>query len=78
MGFTFYQPDPAKKEWAKENKRLKSIVTPTKIRPNDPPRDPNYPTKQDIALGLLRRFRLDFGDIKLQDEFSLARWPSLQ
>jgi hypothetical protein len=66
VGFAFYQPDPAKKAWVKENKRLKSIGISKKDRPKEPPRDPNYPTKQDIALTLLRRFGADFTDIKVQ------------
>lgn len=66
VGFAFYQPDPAKKTWVKENKRLKSIGVSKNERPKEPPRDPNYPTKQTIALTLLRRFGADFTDIKVQ------------
>jgi hypothetical protein len=49
-----------------ENKRLKSIGISQKDRPKEPPRDPNYPTKQDIALTLLNWFGADFTDIKVQ------------
>jgi DDE superfamily endonuclease len=66
VGFTFYQPDPVKKAWAKENNRLQSIGILKKDRPKEPPRNPDYPTKQDLAVSLLKRFRADFADIKVQ------------
>lgn len=66
VGFSFYQPDPAIKAWVKENKRLKSTGVLKKDRPKAPPRDPKYPTKQDVALSLLKQFGDNFPEIHVQ------------
>ena len=63
---TFYQPDPAIKAWVKQNKRLKSTGVLKKDRPKAPPRDPKYPTKQDVALSLLKQFGDNFPEIHVQ------------
>ena len=65
-GFSFYQPDPAIKAWVKENKRLKSIGVLKKDCPKAPLRDPKYPTKQDVALSLLKQFGDNFPEIHVQ------------
>ncbi|WP_221897045.1 hypothetical protein [Bathymodiolus japonicus methanotrophic gill symbiont] len=52
VGFFFYMPDPALKQWDKEDKRLKKSGIAKKDRPIKPERDSAYPTKTEIALGL--------------------------
>jgi len=56
VGYEFYQPDPAYTKWAKQEKRLKKQKIPAKERPKKPEKNPAYPTKQKIALTLLRQF----------------------
>lgn len=56
VGYAFYQPDPEYTVWAKEEKRLKKRGTPKALRPKKPQPNPEYPTKQQIALRLLEEF----------------------
>ncbi len=57
VGFAFYMPDPALTAWNKEDKRLKQAGVLAKERPPKPAQNANYPTKQALALGLLKHFR---------------------
>ena len=57
VGFAFYMPDPALTAWYKEEKRLKKQGVPALQRPPKPPKNEAYPTKGELALGLLRSFR---------------------
>lgn len=57
LGFVFYMPDPALTAWNKEDKRLKQAGVPAKERPPKPPQNPRYPSKQELALALLKQFR---------------------
>ncbi len=57
VGFGFYLPDPALTAWTKEDKRLKKAGVPAKARPSKPARHTDYPSKQELALELLRHFR---------------------
>ena len=57
VGFAFYMPDPALTAWNKEDKQDKKRGVPPKHRPPKPPKNPAYPTKQEIALALLEEFR---------------------
>lgn len=59
VGFAFYQPDPALKAWAKRDKQLKKAGVPAKQRPPKPPKNAQYPTKQELALELLGTFQRD-------------------
>jgi hypothetical protein len=56
VGFVFYMPDPALTAWTKDDKRLKQAGVPATERPPKPPHNPRYPTKQALALGLLKHF----------------------
>jgi hypothetical protein len=56
VGFTFYQPAPELGA-GYEMKTLKKQGVPTKQRPPQPPPNPHYPTKQDLALRLLGHFK---------------------
>ena len=57
MGCSFYMPDPALTAWTKEDKRLKKAGVSAKARPTKPARNADYPSKQELALALLRQFR---------------------
>ncbi len=45
---------------------MKSTGVLKKDRPKAPPRDPKYPTKQDVALSLLKQFGYNFPEIHVQ------------
>ncbi|WP_221896284.1 hypothetical protein [Bathymodiolus japonicus methanotrophic gill symbiont] len=66
IGFFFYMPDPALKQWDKEDKRLKKSGIAKKDRPIKPERDSAYPTKTEIALGLLKEFKVAHSLIKIK------------
>lgn len=66
VGFAFYEPDPAKKVWKLEDKRLKSQGFAKKDRPKEPKRNRLYPTKQELAIKLLKEFALAFPKIYVQ------------
>ena len=66
VGFRFYMPDPVMTEWNKKNKALKKIGIPAQQRPPKPPKNENYPTKQELALSLLEQFRQHHPDIKIR------------
>jgi len=57
VGFCFYQPDPKQTAWKKEDQRLKKEGQSKAQRPPAPKPDPNYPTKAELVLGLIRTFR---------------------
>ncbi|WP_221897104.1 hypothetical protein [Bathymodiolus japonicus methanotrophic gill symbiont] len=66
VGFFFYMPDPALKQRDKEDKRLKKSGIAKKDRPIKPERDSAYPTKTEIALGLLKEFKVAHSLIKVK------------
>ena len=57
VGFTFYQPAPELSAWYRQEKALKKQGVPKQQRPPKPPTHPLYPTKQQLALRLLERFK---------------------
>lgn len=57
VGFEIYQPDPAKQAWQKADKKLKQKGIAKKQRPAAPPKHPDYPSKAQLALKLMRQFR---------------------
>lgn len=57
VGFEIYQPDPAKQAWQKEDKKLKQQGMAKKQRPAAPANHPDYPSKAQLALKLMRQFR---------------------
>lgn len=63
--FHFYRPDPVQKAWRKEDERLRKLKVKKEFRPKKPELDPDYPTKQQIAAKLLRKFKYRFNDIKI-------------
>jgi len=65
VGFAFYRPDPALTAWAKEDKRLKKQGVAKKDRPVKPVKNSAYPTKVELALGLLQAFKSHHSNIRV-------------
>ena len=65
VGFAFYMPDPVLTKWNKEDKHLKKLGVAKKERPDKPQRSALYPTKIQIALQLLRKFKKNHEEIKI-------------
>jgi hypothetical protein len=57
VGVVFYQPAPELSTWYKTEKALKKQGVPKKQRPPQPAPNPQYPTKQQLALRLLEAFK---------------------
>lgn len=66
VGFEFYMPDPEVTAWNKINKKLKKQGVPPKDRPKKPPKNDNYPTKQELALKLLHNFRQSHPKVRIK------------
>jgi hypothetical protein len=64
VGFAFYPPDPAYSAWAKADKRLKRQGVSKSKRPAPPPDNPAYPSKPQLAVGLLEQFAHDHPRVK--------------
>jgi len=57
VDFRFYRPDPVRQRWRRADKRLRRQGMPKRERPQPPAFDPRYPSKLELALGLLAAFR---------------------
>jgi hypothetical protein len=60
VGVEFFMPDPLMTAWNTEDKRLRTQGVPCKQRPTKPLKNPNSPTKSEIALRLLEAFHAAF------------------
>ena len=65
VGVVFYQPAPELSAWYKMDKRLKKQGIPPKQRPRKPAPNPQYPTKEQLALGLLASFKAHHPEIRI-------------
>ncbi len=65
VGFVFYQPAPELSAWYQREKALKKQRVPKKQRPPKPAPNPQYPTKQQLALRLLEAFKTHHPDIRV-------------
>ena len=65
VGFTFYQPAPELSTWYKQERTLKQQGVPPKQRPPKPPANPQYPTKQALALRLLEQCKAHHPDLRV-------------
>ena len=66
VGFKFYQPDPKKTEWIKNDKKLRKAGFPKSKRPRKPENDPAFPTKIEIGMHLVEEFKKNFPTLKIQ------------
>jgi DDE superfamily endonuclease len=65
VGFVFYQPDPELSVWYQRAKALKKQKVPKAQRPPKPAPNPQYPTKQQLALCLLEAFKTPHPDMQI-------------
>jgi len=66
VGFRFYTPDPALKTWKKTYKEQKKAGIPAKDRIKRPELNNDYPSKQILALELLKTFAEDHPNMTIQ------------
>ena len=66
VGVAFYCPDPARTAWAQRDRVLKRQGVPKRLRPPQPPRQPAYPSKAELALKLLAQFRQSHPTVKVK------------
>lgn len=66
VGFKFYEPDPVKREWRKEDKRLREKGVKKQYRPKQPEYNPAYPTKKELALKLIEEFCANYSTVKIK------------
>lgn len=66
VGFKFYMPDPDVTQWRKKYDKLKKIGIPAAQRPKRPPKNPNYPSKNELAIQLLKEFKEKYPDIRIK------------
>jgi len=65
VGFVFYQPDPELSAWYRREKARKKHKGPKAQRLPKPAPNPDYPTKQQLALRLLEDFKANHPDIRV-------------
>ena len=65
VGVVFYQPAPELSAWYKTAKALKKQGVPTKQRPRKPAPNPQYPTKEQLALRLLASFKAQQPEVRI-------------
>ena len=65
VGFVFYQPDPELSAWYRQEKARKKQKGTKAQRQPKPALNPNYPTKQQLALRLLAEFKANHPDIRV-------------
>ena len=65
VGVVFYQPAPELSAWYKTDKVLKKQGVPTKQRPRKPAPNPQYPTKEQLALRLLASFKAHHPEVRI-------------
>jgi hypothetical protein len=65
VGFVFYPPAPELSAWYKKEKALKKHDVPPKQRPPPPAPQPQYPTKQQLALRVLEDCKDHHPDIRI-------------
>ncbi len=65
VGFEFYAPDPKLKKWKKNDEKLRKKSVSKKHRPPEPVRSANFPTIAEIALSLMRQFRIEHPSMKI-------------
>ena len=65
VGFVFYQPDPERSAWYRREKARKKQKGPQAQRLPKPAPNPNYPTKQHLALRLLADFKATHPDLRV-------------
>ena len=65
VGFVFYQPAPELSAWYRQEKARKKQKAPKAQRLPKPAPNPDYPTKQQLALRLLEGFKINHPDLRV-------------
>jgi hypothetical protein len=65
VGVAFYQPAPELSAWYRTDKALKKQAIPPKQRPRKPAPNPQYPTKEQLALHLLQTVKADHPAVRI-------------
>jgi hypothetical protein len=65
VGVVFYQPAPELSAWYKADKGLKKQGVPTKQRPRKPTPNPQYPTKEQLALRILAACKAQHPEVQI-------------
>jgi DDE superfamily endonuclease len=65
VGVVFDQPAPELSAWYRAAKALKKQGVPPKPRPRTPAPNPQYPTKDQLALRLLETFQAHHPDVRI-------------
>jgi hypothetical protein len=65
VGFVFYQPAPELSAWYQQDKTLKKQGVSKKQRPPKPVPNPQYPSKEQLALHLLEAFKAHHPHIRV-------------
>ena len=65
VGVVFYQPAPELSAWYKTDKVLKKQGISARRRPRKPAPNPQYPTKEQLALRLLTSFKAQQPEIRI-------------
>ncbi len=66
LGVAFYRPAPELTAWDKRERTLKQQGIPRKHRPLKPSPNPQYPTKQELALDLIQQCRGHYPALTVQ------------
>ena len=72
VGVLFYQPAPEISAWYKTDKALKKQGVPPKQRPRKPAPNPQSPSKEQLALGLLASFKAHHPDVRMHSVMAEA------
>jgi hypothetical protein len=65
VGVVFSQPAPESSAWYKTDKSLKTQGVPPKQRPRTPAPNPQYPTKEQLALRFLASFKAHHPNVRM-------------
>jgi hypothetical protein len=65
VGFCFYTPEPKLRAWKQQNQKMKQQGIPKKERPKRPEPNPNYPTKPELTVQMIKNFVHTFPNIKV-------------
>ncbi len=65
IGMRFYRPDPKVRTWEKEDKRLAKAGVKASQRPIAPKPDPEYPSKNELALALIDDFHSNHPEVTI-------------
>ena len=66
VGFAFYEPDPTVSQWKLNDQNLKKQNVQKADRPKKPMRGKEYPSKLELALGLLEHFFRAHRDVHIK------------